>query len=494
VRTVKRFVLSFQALALLSSALAAVALLATTQVGAQQTASQPAASNSSPAQADANEALETADQILADMSKLLSLPVLHPLKKSVRSRTQIREYLVRTMQDDKDNEKRYADRKALEKLSLIPKGYPLEEKMLALLTEQIAGLYDPKGREFFIADWTASADQNMIMAHELTHALQDQHFQIEQWEKSAKPNDDATLARDAVLEGSAVVSMLDYVLRDTGKTTRDVPAFDPSLLVGDVDDSPEFAKAPPALRDEMLFPYTAGAGFMLHLLRNWSGAWSDLHKIFENPPKSTQQILHPELYLRGVEPVKVALPAISKLLPRGWKQLDESTLGEFGLREVLKQFLDAGRATDLAAGWAGDHYGIFEQQPGGRTLLVMRFAFQSDAAAARYFGAYSEVLEKKIDTRSELLRRPNFFSFQAADGGIFLRCFANECLSAEGTTRAIFDSMTAQIGWPAGPVDPRAPRNRGLVAELTVEGATVNFGPVASHSQTANFSPQIQPQ
>src|SRR5580692_8393170 len=161
------------------------------------------------------EFLQAADEVLAEMSKILSLPVKEPLKKSVRSREEIREFLIRQMREDKDDTKRYADQKALEALGLIPKGYPLDQKLLSLLTEQIAGMYDPKTREFFIADWTSPADQRMIMAHELTHALQDQHFHVEKWGDAAKPNDDGELARSAVLEGSATVAMLDYLLRDS---------------------------------------------------------------------------------------------------------------------------------------------------------------------------------------------------------------------------------------------------------------------------------------
>ena len=125
------------------------------------------------------EFLQAADEVMAEMSKLLSLPIREPLKRSVRSREEIRQFLIRQMREDKDDAKRYADQKALEALGLIPKGYPLDQKLIALLTEQIAGLYDPKQREFFIADWTQPAEQRVIMAHELTHALQDQYFHVE---------------------------------------------------------------------------------------------------------------------------------------------------------------------------------------------------------------------------------------------------------------------------------------------------------------------------
>src|SRR5580704_72063 len=81
-----------------------------------------------PAAAADAEFLQAADEVLADMSKLLSLPVVEPLKKSVRSRDEIRAYLVQSMREDKDTAKRHADQRALEALGLIPKGYPLDQK------------------------------------------------------------------------------------------------------------------------------------------------------------------------------------------------------------------------------------------------------------------------------------------------------------------------------------------------------------------------------
>jgi hypothetical protein len=419
------------------------------------------------------------------MSKLLSLPVLEPLKKSVRSREQIRDYLIAQAKEDKDQAKRYADQKTLEALGLIPKGYPLEQKLLTLLTEQIAGLYDPKSREFFIADWTNPADQRVIMAHELTHALQDQHFHVEKWEDAAKPNDDAELARDSVLEGSATVAMIDYLLRDSPTNSLKMEDLDPSLLMGDPKDSPELADAPMILQDEMLFPYLPGSTFVQHVLKAWNG-WPDIHKIFENPPKSTQQILHPDLYLKGVAPVPVDL-AFDHVVPREWKKLDENVLGEFGVNEILKQFLGKERADDLAPGWAGDRYAIFERKPGGPTLLIIRSHFASDTAAARFFGGYSETLEIKDKERTNLFRRPNFFSFDSPDGGVFIRCFGSECLSAEGTSRKIFDEMTRELHWPEGPAEPRPAGAPSQVASLGSSAVRVNVG-VASPRSTPTGS------
>lgn len=397
-----------------------------------------------------SEFLREADEVLADMSKLLSLPVKQPLKKSVRSREEIREYLVSQMREDKDDAKRYADQKALEALGLIPKGYPLDQKMLALLTEQIAGLYDPKKGEFFIADWTEPEEQRMIMAHELTHALQDQYFHVQKWEDEVKANDDAQLARESVLEGSATIAMIDYLLRNTGKSSLDIGDFDPSMLLGDINDSPELADAPTVIQDELTFPYIPGAKFVQRVLKRWNG-WPDMHRLFENPPASTQQIMHPDLYFRGVMPAPVDLAPVANAVPRTWKKLDENVLGEFGVNSVLKQFLGQDRADDLASLWSGDRYAIYQRESGMQTLLLLRLKLADEPAATRFFGAYHKLLEQKYEQREAVSLRQNFFSFNTPAGGVFLRCYGSECLIVEGATGDVFEAMMRALHWPQAP-------------------------------------------
>ncbi len=396
------------------------------------------------------EFLREADEVLAEMSRLLSLPVKQPLKKSVRSREEIRQYLVSQMREGKDDAKRYADQKALEALGLIPKGYPLDQKMLALLTEQIAGLYDPKKGEFFIADWTEPAEQRMIMAHELTHALQDQYFHVQKWEDDVKTNDDAQLARESVLEGSATIAMIDYLLRNTGKSSLDMGDFDPSILMGDANDSPELADAPMVIQDELTFPYIPGAKFVQSALKRWNG-WPEMHRLFENPPASTQQIMHPDLYFRGVMPARVDLTPLANAVPRTWKKLDENVLGEFGVNAVLKQFLGKDRADELASPWSGDRYAIYQRESGMQTLLLLRLKLTDEAAATRFFRAYHQLLEQKYEQREAAALRQNLFSFNTPAGGVFLRCYGSECLIAEGTTGEVFGAMIRALHWPEAP-------------------------------------------
>ena len=423
-------------------------------------ASQQAAPSSTlppPASAQSAEFSQAADEVLSEMSKLISLPILAPLKKSIRSREEIKAYLLQKMKEDKDAGKRYADQKTMEKFGLLPKDYPLEQTLVKVLTEQIAGLYDPDSQEFFIADWNSIADERTVMSHELTHALQDQHFHIDKWSDAAKPNDDAELAREAVLEGSAMAAMIDYQLGGKG-SIRDLGEFDPAMLMGDLDTSPELSKAPKVLQDELLFPYLAGTTFTQRILKAGNG-WPDFYKVFAKPPVSTQQIMHPDLYLQDVVPSKITLPETKGLVSAEWKKLDENDMGEFGLLEILKQYLAKDRAATLAAGWSADRYAVFENQKNKRTMLLFRVRLGSDSAAARFFGAYSEVLELKYDMRDNLMRRPNFFSFDTPEDGVFIRCLDSDCLVLEGGTRSLFDHLTTEMGWPVGPAIPVKPND-----------------------------------
>jgi hypothetical protein len=431
--------------------------------------------SSQTAPASSPEFIKAADEVLAQMSKILDLPIKEPLKKTLRSKQEVRDYLIREDKEDKKDSERYADDKTLEAFGLIPKGFPLDSFMLDVLTDQVAGLYDPKAKEFYIADWIPADEQRTVMSHELTHALEDQSFHIDSWIKAARPNDDAELARDAVSEGSAMAAMVDYEMLDQKVSVRDVP--DVTLLIragalSEMDKDPNLAKAPIYIRDELLFPYLAGTGFTQQFLKAHTG-WQDLHLIFQNPPLSTQQILHPDLYMQGVKPEPVALPEWKGLVPGDWKLLEENTMGEFGVEEILKQLLDENRAELLAPAWKGDRYAVFEDAKTKSTPLVFRLALDNPDDAAHFFGQYSEALEHKYKTRTELFRRPNFFQFQSESGGVFLRCIATQCLTVEGATRDTFDKINHAAGWePAPPavLAPLAPQS------ITRQAAPVESG------------------
>lgn len=413
-----------------------------------QQAAPPPPSSGNPS--DNPDFVAAVDEVLHDMSEITGWQLKGTLKKSIRSREQIRAYVLQQMNEEKDAKDRYASARTAEAFGLLPKGFNLDSFLVDLLTEQIAGLYDPKAHEFYIADWIAPEDQRMVMSHELTHALQDQYFHIDVWAHAARPNDDAELARESVLEGSAMAGMLEYELRDKGFKLRDLPDFDPSIFVGDMADTPNLKKAPPFIKDSLLFPYFAGLTFSLSVLR--TGDWKSFDGVFANPPTGTQQIMHPTLYRAGktAPPIKLELP--DGVPATGWNKLEENTMGEFGWKEILKQFLDDDRAKKVAAGWNGDDYATFEQNDSKRLMIFARVRFDSEKWAGDFFDAYSGALQKRYPDPKNVRKGEQFLAFESPDGTVALRCLEKECVTALGADAAMFSLWTRKLAWPAVPM------------------------------------------
>ena len=390
--------------------------------------------------------IAVADHVLRDMSEITGWELKSPLKKSLRSREEIRAYVLRQMDEEKDARERYASARSAEAFGLIPKGFDLDTFLVDLLTEQIAGLYDPKAHEFYIADWIALEDQRMVMSHELTHALEDQHFQIEDWVRAARPNDDAEMARESVLEGSAMAAMLEYMLKDKGLKLRDLPDIDPSIFVGDLTETPMLKKAPPFIKDSLMFPYFSGLTFSMSVLR--SGGWRGFDAVFTKPPANTQEIMHPDLYRGGVVPAPLKVDLPEGVPGSGWNKLEENSMGEFGWKEILKQFPDADRANELAFGWDGDDYATFEQKDTKRLMLFTRTRFNTEEVASRFFRAYSEALKKKYSERTLVLNAQQDLEFDTPGGGVFFQCAAKECVTLEGGDLKLFSQWIRKLGWP----------------------------------------------
>ena len=450
-----RFFARFASLAMLGT----LVLLAAPFSIAQQAA--PAPASATPSVGTSNpEFLATADEVVREMSHITGWGLKSPLKKSIRSREDIHAYVLKQMDDEKDAKERYASARSAEAFGLIPKGFDLDSFLVDLLTEQIAGLYDPKAHEFYIADWIPADEQRMVMAHELTHALQDQHFYIEPWVRAARPNDDAEIAREAVLEGSAMAGMLEYELRDKGLKLKDLPEFDPSVFVGDLAETPILKKAPAFIKDSLMFPYFSGLTFSIDVLK--SGGWPGFTSVFARPPANTQQILHPDVYFanRVPAPLKVDLPAAAP--GEDWVLLEENSLGELGWKEVLKEFQNESRATAVSAEWDGDDYATYEQKNSKRLMLVARIRLADMGSVSRFFTEYAEALAQKYPDRTDVSRRSNFLSFNSGEGSVFFRCSGRECITLEGGSSGLFLKWTAKLNWRLVPEDPRPPMSKDI--------------------------------
>src|SRR4026208_2312029 len=157
--------------------------------------------------------VSTADAVLKETSELRELSILRAVKSGAQSRSEIERMIVKNLDKDTTPAEMHAAEVLLKAFGLAPKDFAYRAFLIKLLTEQVAGYYDPKAQQFYLADWIELEGQKPVMAHELTHALQDQHFNLKRFEKWPKGDSDAELAAHALIEGDATLAMTLYMTK-----------------------------------------------------------------------------------------------------------------------------------------------------------------------------------------------------------------------------------------------------------------------------------------
>jgi hypothetical protein len=311
----------------------------------------------------------------------------------------------------------------------------------------VAGYYDPKVREFHLADWLELEGQKPVMAHELTHALQDQHFNLRRFEKWPRGDSDAELAAHALIEGDATLAMTLYMARNPLVAL----AFSRSLTTGVATE--QFNQAPRAMRESLIFPYMQGMEWATQLYKK--GGWTMVSNAFTRLPLSSEQIMHAEKYFTYERPTKVTLPDLTSLLNAGnasavnkqrlgdtqqdsgtagvspalgfqkrssrrptttrplptanrplptsaWHRIDTDVNGEWNYYLILDQFLSApAESKRAAAGWAGDRYAVYEG-PNGQVFLAQVAVWDTENDAREFFDAYAKRTELRYPGATRL--------------------------------------------------------------------------------------------
>ena len=224
------------------------------------------------------------------------------------------------------------------------------------------------------------------MIHELTHALQDQQVGLEQFlQPQERLNQDEQTGRLAVVEGSGMLAMTEYLL-----SRRDPEELMAMAAAVNLKQFAVFQEAPLYLRESLLFPYTAGMQYMRWLAgKKGKAAYAAALKA---PPRSTAEVLHPG---SSVPPADDLQPPDVSPLPTGYRLLDSNVLGELEVQVLLKQYIDEETAQRLAPTWRGFHYAVYENQSRSDTFLVHRSRWRDAAAAAAFAAAYRKVLAAK---------------------------------------------------------------------------------------------------
>ena len=351
--------------------------------------------------ATAAAALQEVDELLKRASEITGLPVRRPVRSALASRESIRRYIQQRLKEAAGAEKLRAQEIALKKFGFLPPEYDLQSATEQLLTEQAAAYYDPKRQQIYIADWTPVELQRPAIVHELTHALQDQQVGLDQFLEDKKLNQDQQMAREAVVEGAAVLAMMDYLLAATGLRADTLPNLDEMIAAAttaEIQKFPVYASAPLYLRESLLFPYTVGMQYVRALVQ--ARGKTAYAESLRSPPQSTAEVLHPEARGRAV-PADLQAPEPSPL-PAGYSRLITDVLGELDVRILLQQYSGEETARQVAAGWRGLRFAVYENKDRTSAFLVHRSRWADAAAAEAFAAAYRNLLEGKGEKNARI--------------------------------------------------------------------------------------------
>ena len=370
--------------------------------------------------------ISTTDAVLKETSELRELSILKAVKSGAQSRAEIERMLIRNLDSETTPAEMHAAEMVFRAFGLAPKDFAYRSFLIKLLTEQVAGYYDPKAQQFYLADWIELEGQKPVMAHELTHALQDQHFNLKRFENWPKGDSDAELAAHALIEGDATLAMTLYM----AKNPLVALAFMRSLGSQEVA-TEQFKQAPRALRESLLFPYEEGSMWATQLYKR--GGWEMVSKAFTKLPQSSEQVLHADKYFAYEAPVKITLPEFKSLLGPSWKRIDYDVNGEWGCYLVLDEFLnDATESKKAAAGWAGDRFALYETAKSGELFVAQLTAWDTPQDAREFFDAYAKRTGHRYAGATETKSTDTRIDWQTSEGGAVMELRGSHVLIFEG--------------------------------------------------------------
>jgi len=291
-----------------------------------------------------------------------------------RTRQQVRDYLIHKFDEDLPPAELAGLQSSLRLFGLIPDSLELRPTMIDVLTEQVAGYYDPDSNALYIPADIEPFQLRIVVSHELVHALQDQYVRLDSIISQRHANDRRSAAQ-AILEGQATVAQIPVLMPEQKPDTLPLGWFwkQRSAMASQQTQMKQFAHAPLWIREGLIFPYLGGADFIVWFRHKYFGV-----SVLDSMPRSTEQILHPERFALHDEPTELSFVNGADTVQ--W----EDNLGEYETRLLFQQLLgDETEAATLATGWDGDRYEVL----GPNSDALVWYSVWDDAAAAGRFTA-----------------------------------------------------------------------------------------------------------
>jgi hypothetical protein len=313
------------------------------------------------------------DEIQQQVIELRGLQPNRSVERSLLTPDELREKVVSDFLNDYSEEEASDDAIVMSAFDLLEPDFDLIDFYIELYSEQIAGFYDDDTEEMYVVRGSGfQGPQRLTYAHEYTHALQDQNYDIEKGlkytDELCESDSEHCAAIQALLEGDAsLLELMWFSVHATEEDQREIMDFYEQFK------SPIYDSAPEFMKQDFLFPYQYGQEFVQDLYE--SGGWDAVDEAYVNPPISTEQVLHPERYPDD-QPVNVSLPDFSEVFGQGWRELDRGVMGEWSTYLILgfgmdvKERLTEEAAKSATEGWGGDAYVVYYSDDGSTAMVL----------------------------------------------------------------------------------------------------------------------------
>lgn len=372
---------------------------------------------SSPAQAIEGVDCRIAATAIRSASRIRALEVKRAVPCKLQNRKEVEQYLRSTIDEKIPAERIRKEGLVNRMIGIVPPDYKYLEGIIELYREQIGGYYDPEKEYYAMAAWMPAMMQMPVAVHELTHALQDQHFELDALIDHKTQRSDSLLARSALVEGDATAVMIDYSRGLAGQGPLKEETSVSMFMIQNISGamlSPSMQKAPVALQASLIFPYVSGIRFAHSLLKQ--EGYKSIDAAFSRLPRSTEEILHPEKYAsEEADFIEVSTPKppedaeLSSSTP-----LYVDTLGEFLISSLLSTYISPLEASEAASGWGGDTLVLYDLKDTEKELLLWDLRWDSVEDAEEFISALQIAYTKRYDLKEPLegssvsLEDPNF--------------------------------------------------------------------------------------